>query len=130
MKPRLYSEILVGSSTPMTNHYRGLPPDLTEGSDTREEMGDAFFLTIEQRTDGVFLYRFDARGECVGDTWHKTIAEAKDQALYEFGDLVQGWQDVPEEVEDLVSFCLNRRTRSLDFMVKAGGPGLRRVGQA
>jgi len=75
-------------------------------------MGNAFFLTIEQKADGVFLYRFDARGACVGDTWHKTIAESKGQALYEFGDLVQGWEDVPEEVEDVVDFCLNRLARS------------------
>jgi len=108
MKPRLYSRLSAGGTTPKTEHYRGLPPDLAGGRDARQEMGDALFLTIEQKPDGVFLYRFDTRGECVGDTWHATIADAKHQASYEFGDRVQGWEDVPQGVDDIVNFCLSR----------------------
>jgi hypothetical protein len=104
MKPRLYSKLSVGTSKPKTKHYRGLPPEATGGIDTRQEMGRALFLTIEQQPDGVFLYRFDAQGECVGDIWHANIDDAEQQASYEFGDLVQAWADVPPEAEDVVAF--------------------------
>ena len=108
MKPRLFARITIGSLPSRTKHYRGLPPDLTGGKDTRQELGQALFLTIEQKPDGVFLYRFDAQGDCVGDTWHETLADAKHQASYEFGDLVQSWEDVPQDVHDIVTFCLSR----------------------
>jgi len=71
-------------------------------------MGNALFLTIEQKPGGAFLYRFDARGECVGDTWHATIADAKYQASYEFGDGIQSWEEVPQHINDIVRFCLSR----------------------
>jgi hypothetical protein len=71
-------------------------------------MGRAFFLVIEQKPDGVFLYRFDRAGECVGDTWHTSIAEAKDQASYEFEDRIHTWEEIPQETGDFVSYCLQR----------------------
>ena len=67
-------------------------------------MGQALFLTIEPKPDGIFLYRFDARGNCVGDTWHATIADANDQVSHEFGD-AQSWEDVPQDVDDIVAFA-------------------------
>lgn len=33
---------------------------------------------------GVFLLRLDAHGVCLADTWHQTVAEAKDQARHEY----------------------------------------------
>ena len=58
-------------------------------------MGPPAFLVIEERPDGIFLYRFGATGECVGDTWHMNIDDAKHQASFEFEGFVQGWVDVP-----------------------------------
>jgi len=87
-------------------HYVGVPPELTDGVDKRTELGPPLLLVIEEKPDGVFLYRYDARGGCVGDTWHMNIDDAKHQAAYEYEDLVQEWQDVPPEVENIIDFGL------------------------
>jgi hypothetical protein len=54
----------------------------------------------------VFLFRFTADGQVVGDTWHMTLEEAQQQAQFEFGDLLSDWRSVPADVEDLVAFGL------------------------
>jgi len=45
---------------------------------------DTFALEIEEDDGAYFLYRLDAKGACIGDTWHQTIEEAKAQAKFEF----------------------------------------------
>jgi hypothetical protein len=71
-------------------------------------MGPATFLVIEEHSDGIFLYRFGAAGECVGDTWHRTVDDAKEQAVFEFEGRIKGWTDVPNGTEDVVAFCQSR----------------------
>jgi hypothetical protein len=90
----------------MVKHYRGFPPELTAGKDQRELMEAPALLAIEEKQDGMFLFRFTAKGQVVGDTWHTTLEEAKHQARFEFGELLSDWKSVPAEVEDLVSFGL------------------------
>ena len=92
-------------------HYVGLPPELTEGRDHRELLPVAASVAIVEKPDGVFLYRFAEDGQEVGDTWHRNVGEAKEQAQYEFGNLLTDWIPVPREVkdEDLASFGLNAR---------------------
>jgi len=63
-------------------------------------------IVIEEKPDGVFLFRFSTDGQVVGDTWHMTVEEAKHQAQFEFGDLLSDWKSVPADVEDVVSFGL------------------------
>jgi hypothetical protein len=63
-------------------------------------------LLIEQKPDGIFLFRFTAESHCVGDTWHESIDAAKEQASFEFNDLITQWKEVPAEVSDPVSFGL------------------------
>lgn len=89
-------------------HYAGLPPELTGGTDSRQVLGNACFLVIEEKPDGIFLYRYEAKGECVGDTWHMSVDDAKHQAVYEYGDEVKAWIDIPPEVGDVVAFGMNR----------------------
>lgn len=105
---RLLSTLSNGDSFPKTKHYIGIPPELTGGVDTRQEMGTALFLVIQEEPDGITLYRYGAQGTCVGDIWHRNVDEAKEQATYEFGGLAQEWIEVPEEVADEVAFGLNR----------------------
>jgi hypothetical protein len=54
-------------------------------------------LAIDVRDDGVFLLHLDEKGECVADTWHQSIEEAKEQARFEF--LVQDgdWKEVGDD---------------------------------
>lgn len=105
---RLLAIISNAGEASKVKHYAGLPPALTGGKDVRQELGRARFLVIEENPDGIFLYRYGVHGECVGDTWHMNVDDAKHQALYEYGDSVEEWADVPAEVEDVVVFGLNR----------------------
>jgi len=62
-------------------------------------------VAIEETPEGVFLFRFTADGQIVGDTWHRTIAEAQEQAHFEFPGLLSTWKSVPAG-QDLVAFGL------------------------
>jgi hypothetical protein len=106
MFTRLCARIAKSQSQPRVRHYRGLPPELSDGDDNREEMSAPSVVVIEERRDGVFLFRFRASGECVGDTWHRSIDEAREQAEFEFGELLSAWRVVPTEVGDVVKFGL------------------------
>ena len=90
-------------------HHIGLPPPLTPGKDTWQELGGASFLVIEENPDGVFLYRYSRGGDCVGDTWHMNVDDAKHQASYEYGESIKGWTSTSPEVEDAVAFGLQRQ---------------------
>lgn len=104
MPVRLISKITHLPPEPKVKHFRGLPPELTGGSDQREVMQTAALVTIEEKPDGVFLFRFTADGQIVGDTWHMTVDEAKQQAKFEYNDALTAWIPVPAEVEDSISF--------------------------
>lgn len=108
MRRRLLSVLAAGPATGKVKHFHGAPPEVTGGEDAREEMGSAAYLVIETHPDGVFLYRYDQQGACVGDTWHMDIDDAKYQADYEYEASVRQWCCIPQEVEDVVAFGLNR----------------------
>ena len=105
---RLLAIVSNADEAPKVKHYVGLPPALTGGKDTRQELGRARFLVIEENQDGIFLYRYGLGGNFVGDTWHMNVDDAKHQASYEYGGSVNEWADVPPEVEDVVAFGLSR----------------------
>jgi hypothetical protein len=60
-------------------------------------------LLIEEKPEGFFLFEFRDDG-FVGDTWHRTIEDAKAQANYDFGNSISAWQEVPLEIADPVAF--------------------------
>ena len=95
---RLTAKIRGAILRPKVTHYRGLPQDL--GGGLHKKMGVAASVTIEEKADGVFLYRLAADGQIVGDTWHMSIEEAQQQACYEFGDLLDNWQTESKQEED------------------------------
>jgi len=62
-------------------------------------------LLIEEKDDG-FFYLFEFRDDgFVGDTWHRTIEDAKAQANHYFGNSISAWQEVPLEIADVVAFA-------------------------
>ena len=61
-------------------------------------------MAIEVKTDRVFLFRSSAERRCVGDTWHRSVDEAKSQAEFEFNELTSVWKVVPEHTDDVFSF--------------------------
>ena len=110
VKSRFIARVIFVSDTPKTKHFRRLPPQVTGGVDSRQLMESPAVLVIEQKPDGVFLFRFTPDSHCVGDTWHKTIDDAKKQAAFEFDELLSAWKAVPDGVKDVVSFGLNTDT--------------------
>jgi hypothetical protein len=55
---------------------------------------------------GAMLFRYTAHGELAGDTWHVSLAEARAQAAYEYGDALVPWIEVPEEIGDAHAFAV------------------------
>lgn len=84
----------------------------------RSALASPHFLVIDgdmpKPDTGVYLYRYRVDGECVGDTWHPTIDQAKEQATFEYGDLLQEWQEIPSDV-DMVSYGIERLPRPADI---------------
>jgi hypothetical protein len=103
---RLVARVIFTPDPPKTKHYKGVPPELSGGTDSRVLIESPALLLILPKPDGVFLYRFTAGGRCLSDTWHKTIDEAKRQAEFEFDDLLSTWKRVPVDVKDVVAFGL------------------------
>jgi hypothetical protein len=105
---RLLAIVPIGGAGSKVGHFTGLPPALTDGKDTRQQMGGARFAVIEDTAEGVFLYRYGSGGEFVGDTWHQSIDDAKHQAVFEYGDSISTWSEIPPAVQDVVEFGINQ----------------------
>lgn len=54
------------------------------------------FVEIHEEDGAFYLFRLRADGVCVGDTWHVTIEEAKDQAAFEYGVGPSDWRSSPD----------------------------------
>ncbi len=63
--------------------------------DEVERFPPAATVEIEHSSSGWLLLRYDDHGDCVGDTWHSTVEEAKRQAQFEFDIQIDDWQEVP-----------------------------------
>jgi hypothetical protein len=69
-------------------------------------MADVLLMTADD-DPGVMLFRYTTAGEFGGDTWHPSVAEARAQAEYEYGEaLLLPWMDVPEEIGDAHIFAV------------------------
>jgi adenosylmethionine-8-amino-7-oxononanoate aminotransferase len=58
------------------------------------------WVEISQEGGGFFLFHFDAKGECIADTWHQSLDEAKRQAEFEFGVLEDEWKQSVQNTSD------------------------------
>lgn len=115
MSSRLFS-FLTGTPSPSkVKHY------LVKGSYAeKEEMPPAQFVIIDGSGDvpngkGVYLYRFLANGDCLNDTWHESVEDAKAAAHYEYENYIHGWQNIPDEIDDMVKYvvtCISRVSHS------------------
>ena len=104
----LVARVLAVPFVNRTKHYLGMPPELTGGIDHRREMPIASVLIIEEKQDGIFLFRYTTDRQFVGDTWHQSLDDAKDQAEWEFSGHLSDWSVVPPDVDDPVSFALKQ----------------------
>ncbi len=87
-------------------HFQGMPPVSRGDRDERQRLDPPAYLLIEPATDGTFLYRFTRSGACVGDTWHRSAAEARAQAKHEYGDAAGPWLEVPGDMEHAHDYAL------------------------
>jgi len=84
-----------------------MPPEITGAESEQTRLSRALVLIIEEQADGFFLYRYTTGAAFAGDTWHLTLDEAKEQAVFEYGDALGGWNSVPESSEDAVKYALH-----------------------
>ena len=63
-------------------------------------------LLIAGDDGGVMLFRYTAHGELAGDTWHQTVADARDLAAHEYGPALGEWVEVPGEASDAHAFAV------------------------
>jgi hypothetical protein len=83
----------------------GLPPEVGE-PDTRGRLPIPLILAVLTKPDGIFLERFDETGADAGDSWHRSVEEATEQAREEYGESVGVWTPVPDSEEDVCAFGL------------------------
>lgn len=83
-----------------TQHSIGLP------GGPRERMPYPQLAVIEVQGEDVYLFRYTADREFGGDTWHESIAAAKEQAKHEYEAALGEWHEVPEPVDDPVEYAL------------------------
>jgi hypothetical protein len=102
---RFVAKVLRTPTDPKVLHYLGAPPGIGLDTGGRVQMDPADILLIEERPDGVFLYRFTVDGKFCGDTWNTSIDYAKEQADFEFDQLLPEWIEVPANVSDAIRFA-------------------------
>lgn len=57
----------------------------------KRSMPDATVILLVQRATGYSLYGLSDTGESAGDTWHPTLEEAKEQAVFQYGVADTAW---------------------------------------
>lgn len=102
---RLFAFLSANHETAQHVQFQGLPEALSGRKDSRRELPHAQILLIEEREDGIYLYRFTADGRFGGDTWHVDIEDAKHQANSEYGRAVGEWYTVPPQAEDSLEYA-------------------------
>ena len=89
----------------LPRQYFGPPPTLPDYTELRKAFGRVRLLIIEEKSDGLFLTRYDSGGNFAGDTWHMSVEDAHEQARSEYG--ISAWRKIPPEVTDVVLFGLS-----------------------
>ncbi len=92
---------------PSTRHAIGLPIELANGIAEPTPMPWPFVVLIHHNQSGIFLDRYTRDGQPAGDTWHKSVAEAKEQAAEEYDGMLGQWIEVPDDVQEdrLIAFA-------------------------
>jgi hypothetical protein len=76
----------------LTKHYEGR---IEGGHVVKEaELPAPVSVGIEETEGGFLLLYFDSDGNCITDTWHRTVEDAKSHAKDEFDIDESDWIDV------------------------------------
>ncbi len=76
-------------------------------------LADVILLVASGDPDAM-LFRYTAHGELGGDSWHLTVADAKEQASEEYGDVLLPWEEVPDEVTDAHEYAIQYASERLN----------------
>jgi hypothetical protein len=75
--------------TGVTKHYLGT---IENGApEPVKELPPPAYVEIQEAESGFFLLYFDSEGNCMTDTWHPTLEDAKEQAKAEFEIDEEDW---------------------------------------
>ncbi|MDL2274950.1 hypothetical protein LJC22_02345 [Desulfosarcina sp. OttesenSCG-928-G10] len=74
-------------------HYIGLSSFDVETQHEIDTLPVPKSVEITGDSHGFFLLRFNTDGDFVGDTWHETLEDAKEQAAFEFEIKVEDWKE-------------------------------------
>lgn len=78
--------------TGLTSHYFA---HVEQGELVRDNAVPVPYSVEIEAADGAFyMYYLDSQGMCLTDTWHRTLAEAKSQAMREFEISEGDWESV------------------------------------
>ena len=108
---RTRSLALIG---PLTDHRRlthtaGFPLDPSKLPPAPDVI-----LLVEDADPGAMLFRYTAYGEFGGDTWHPSVDDAREHAIYDYSDALGDWVDVPEDVEDPHAYAVRYAAERLN----------------
>jgi hypothetical protein len=79
----------VQKTTGNTTHWLGVPDGIGV-----KALPDPTSVEIVKQDGSVFLLRYNEEGDCIADTWHQTVDEAKAQAQFEFEIEEIDWTDM------------------------------------
>jgi hypothetical protein len=107
--PRLVALVGVLTNERRATHTAGYPLDPAK----MLPLADVVLL-VAGEDPGAMLFRYTAHGEFGGDTWHRTVAEAQEQAGDEYGQALGPWMEVPAEIPDAHTFAVKYAAERLN----------------
>jgi hypothetical protein len=83
------------------------PPTGADALDLAKRLPDAdVLLLIAGGEPDAMVFRYTAFGELGGDSWHLSVADAKEHVAAEYGAALLPWESVPDEVVDAHAYAI------------------------
>ena len=82
-------------------HTAGFPIDLSKIPPPPDVI-----LLVADGDPGAMLFRYTAHGDLAGDSWHPSVDDAREHAIYDYSDALGEWIDVPEDVENAHAYAI------------------------
>ncbi len=74
-------------------------------------------LILEEEKSGSFMvWHYDITGGFIGDTLHPNLEEAKQQAVFEYGEDAIKWVEIPDHVRDLLTYVIKINSMNDKFL--------------